>query len=207
MLRVGFLVSGGGTNLQAIIDKKECSYLDKCELAVVISSKPAVYALERAEKHGIPSVCVPRKAFDNIDDYDKALIEQFESFGAELIVFAGFTVLLGKRFSDRYKGKMVNVHPALIPSFCGKGFYGLVPHQKALEYGVKVTGATVHFVELEADSGPIILQKAVYIREEDTPETLQKRVMEEAEWEILPEAIKLISEGRVAIEGRRVRII
>jgi phosphoribosylglycinamide formyltransferase-1 len=206
MLRLGFLVSGGGTNLQAIIDKKESGYLDKCELAVVISSKPGVYALERAEKYGIPSICVPRKSFDNIDDYDKALIEQFERYSADLIVFAGFNVLLGERFNNRYKGKMINVHPALIPSFCGKGFYGLATHEKVLEYGVKITGATVHFIELEADSGPIIIQKPVYVRDDDTPETLQKRVMEEAEWEILPEAIKLISEGRVVVDGRKVRI-
>jgi phosphoribosylglycinamide formyltransferase-1 len=207
MLKIGVLVSGGGTNLQAVIDKIESGYLDSCLISTVVSSRPGVHALERAAKRGIPSVCIARKAFTSLEDYDTALIEHFEAHNVELVVMAGFLSILGEKFNERYRGRIINVHPALIPSFCGKGFYGIVPHQKALEYGVKVTGATVHFVELEADTGPIILQKAVYIRDDDTPETLQKRVMEEAEQEILPEAIKLFSEGRLVLEGRKVRII
>lgn len=206
MLRVGVLVSGGGTNLQAIIDRMENGYLKDCSIVTVVSSKPGVFALERAKKHGIPGTCISRKSFASIDEYDVALVEHFKSCNVDLVVMAGFLSILGDRFNEAYKNKIINVHPALIPSFCGKGYYGIIPHQKAIEYGVKVTGATVHFVELEADAGPIILQKAVYIREDDTPETLQKRVMEEAEWEILPEAIKLFAEGRLVIEGRKVKI-
>lgn len=207
MLKIGVLVSGGGTNLQAIIDKIESGCLKNCTIAAVVSSKPGVYAMERARRHNIPAMCVARKDFNSIDEYDAALIQCMEKFGVELVVMAGFLSILGEKFIKRFEGRIINVHPALIPSFCGKGYYGIIPHQKALEYGVKVTGATVHFVEIEADTGPIILQKAVYIKDDDTPETLQKRVMEEAEWEILPEAIKLYSEGRLAIEGRKVKII
>jgi len=207
MLKLGVLVSGGGTNLQAIIDKIESGYLNNCEIVTVVSSKPDVYALERARKHNIEGVCIARKNFNSIEEYDRALIEHLEKRGVDLVVMAGFLSILGETFTKRYKDSIINVHPSLIPSFCGKGYYGLIPHIKALEYGVKVTGATVHFVELEADAGPIILQKAVYVREDDTPETLQKRVMEEAEWDILPRAIKLISENKVVVEGRRVRIL
>lgn len=207
MLKIGVLVSGGGTNLQAIIDKVESGYLSNCTITTVVSSRPGTYALERARKHNIEGVCIARKSFDTIEEYDLALISHLDSHGADLVVMAGFLSILGETFTKRYEGRIINVHPALIPSFCGKGYYGLTPHVKALEYGVKVTGATVHFVELEADAGPIILQKAVYIEEGDTPETLQKRVMEEAEWDILPKAIKLISENKVIIEGRRVKIL
>jgi phosphoribosylglycinamide formyltransferase-1 len=207
MLKIGVLVSGGGTNFQAILDKMENGYIKDCEIVTVISSRPNVYALERASKYNIPSICISRKNFESIDEYDTALIEHLEGYGVELVVLAGFLSLLGERFNKRYENRIINVHPALIPSFCGKGYYGLIPHQKAIEYGVKVTGATVHFVELEADAGPIILQKAVYVREDDTPEILQKRVMEEAEWEILPEAIKLFAEKRLVVEGRKVRIL
>lgn len=207
MLKLGVLVSGGGTNLQAIIDKIESGYLNNCEIVTVVSSKPDVYALERARKHNIEGVCIARKNFNSIEEYDRALIEHLEKRGVDLVVMAGFLSILGETFTKRYKDSIINVHPSLIPSFCGKGYYGLIPHVKALEYGVKVTGATVHFVELEADAGPIILQKAVYVKEDDTPETLQKRVMEEAEWDILPRAIKLISENKVVVEGRRVRIL
>lgn len=206
MLNVGILVSGGGSNLQAIIDKIESGYIKNCRIATVVSSKHNAYALERAQKHGIPSICISRKSFSSIEEYDDALISHFESSEVELVLMAGFLSILGSSFIKKYENKIINIHPALIPAFCGKGFYGIIPHQKALEYGVKVTGATVHFVELEADAGPIILQKAVYIKEDDTPETLQKRVMEEAEWQLLPEAVKLYSEGRLMIEGRRVRI-
>jgi len=207
MLKLGVLVSGGGTNLQAIIDKIESGYIENCKIVTVVSSKPGVYALERAKNHNIPTVCIAKKTFSSIEEYDNALIEHFEKYEVELIVLAGFLSILGEGFNKRFGGRVINVHPALIPSFCGKGYYGIVPHQKALEYGVKVTGATVHFVELETDGGPIILQKAVYINDEDTPETLQKRVMEEAEWDILPQAIKLIAAGRIVVEGRKVRIL
>lgn len=206
MLKIGVLVSGGGTNLQAIIDNVESGYLSNCSIVTVVSSRPDTYALERARKHNIEGVCIAKKSFPSIEEYDRALISQLDSHGVDLVVLAGFLSILGETFTKSYEGRIINVHPALIPSFCGKGYYGLTPHIKALEYGVKVTGATVHFVELEADEGPIILQKAVYIKEDDTPEILQKRVMEEAEWDILPRAIKLISENRIVIEGRRVKI-
>ncbi len=207
MLKVGVLVSGGGTNLQAILDKKASGYLPECEFVSVVASKPGVYALERAANFGIPGTVICKKDYESQDAYDKALVEHFTEKGVGLIVLAGFLTILGKTFMDAFEGRIINVHPALIPSFCGKGFYGLKPHEKALEYGVKVTGATVHFVELEADAGPIILQKAVYIKEDDTAETLQRRVMEEAEWEILPEAIKLFSEDKLKLEGRIVKIL
>lgn len=207
MLKIGVMVSGGGTNLQAIIDKIESGYLKNCSIVTVVSSRRGAYALERAKKHGIPTKCFIKKDFPTIADYDAALIEHFRKYNVDLIVLAGFLSMIGEKLIEKYKNRIINVHPSLVPSFCGKGFYGIIPHQKAIEYGVKVTGATVHFVELEYDSGPIILQKAVYIREDDTPETLQRRVMEEAEWEILPEAIKLFSEGKLVVEGRKVRII
>lgn len=207
MLKIGVLVSGGGTNLQAIINKIEDGYLHNCSIELVIASRQNAYALERANKHGIPAVCLARKEYSSIEDYDEALIRHFSDHGVELIVMAGFLSMVGSKFNNAFKNRIINIHPSLIPSFCGKGFYGIVPHQKALEYGVKVTGATVHFVELEYDSGPVILQKAVYINEDDTPETLQRRVMEEAEWEILPEAVKLFSEGRLVVEGRKVKIL
>ncbi len=207
MLNIGVLVSGGGTNLQAIIDKIESGYLNNCRIVTVVSSRTGVYALERAAKHDIPSAAIPRKNYAGIDEYDKALVEHFKKYNTDFIVMAGFLSMAGEHFNSEYKHRIINIHPSLIPSFCGKGFYGIIPHQKALEYGVKVTGATVHFVELEYDSGPIILQKAVYVKPDDTPETLQKRVMEEAEWEILPEAIKLYSEGRLKLEGRKVIIL
>jgi phosphoribosylglycinamide formyltransferase-1 len=206
MLKIGVLVSGGGTNLQAIIDKIESGQLKNCSIETVVSSKPGVYALKRAEKHGIPCVCIQRKDYMSQDEYDDALLNHFEKYGVGLVVMAGFLSMAGEKFVNRYKNKIMNIHPSLIPSFCGKGYYGIIPHEKALEYGVKVTGATVHFVDLDYDSGPIILQKAVYVHDDDTPETLQKRVMEEAEWVILPEAIRLFSEGRIAVEGRKVRI-
>lgn len=207
MLNIGVLVSGGGTNLQAIIDRIEDGYLKECRIATVVSSRAGVYALERSKKHNIPGVCIARRDFESVDDYDKALIEHFDKCDVDLVVMAGFLSILGEGFVSKYQNRIINIHPALIPSFCGKGYYGLIPHQKAIEYGVKVTGATVHFVELEADAGPIILQKAVYIKDDDTPESLQKRVMEEAEWELLPKAIKLFSEGRLKVEGRKVRIL
>jgi len=206
MLKIGVLVSGGGTNLQAIIDKIENGQLKNCSIETVVSSKPGAYALKRAEKHGIPCACIQRKDYMSQDEYDDALLNHFEKYDVGLIVMAGFLSMAGEKFVNSYKNKIMNIHPSLIPSFCGKGYYGIIPHEKALEYGVKVTGATVHFVDLDYDSGPIILQKAVHVHDDDTPETLQKRVMEEAEWVILPEAIRLFSEGRITVEGRKVRI-
>ena len=204
MLKIAVLVSGGGTNLQAIIDAIESGYLSDCTITAVISSKRDVFALARAERHGIKAVCVPRKECVDLQEFEEKILAELEKSEAELIVYAGFLSILGETVLQKYKNKMINVHPALIPSFCGKGFYGLKPHEEAIKYGVKITGATVHFVDIEADTGPIILQKAVKIRTGDTPEILQKRVMEEAEQIILPKAIKLISEGKISIEGRIV---
>lgn len=207
MLNIGVLVSGGGSNLQAIIDKIESGYIKDVKIVTVVSSKPDVYALQRAKEHGINGTSISRKSFTNMDDYDDALISHFVEHNVGLVVMAGFLSILGERFNKYYSKRVINIHPSLIPAFCGRGFYGIIPHQHVLESGVKVTGATVHFVELEADTGPIILQKAVYVEDNDTPETLQKRVMEQAEWEILPEAIKLFAENRLVVEGKRVKIV
>lgn len=206
MLNLGVLVSGGGTNLQAIIDAVEQGCLERCRIAIVVSSRKDAYALERAEKHGLPAICLPRKG-KTVKEYDRLLVDHLKKHNIDLVVLAGFMCILGPLFNREFRHRAMNVHPSLIPSFCGRGFYGTTPHEKALEYGVKITGATVHFVELETDSGPIILQKPVEVRDDDTVETLQKRVMREAEWKILPEAVKLFSEGRLVVEGRRVRII
>lgn len=193
MFRIGVLVSGGGTNLQAIIDRIEDGYLSNCEITSVVSSKEGVFALERAKKHGISARCIARKAYSNTEEYSSALAAHFEQENVDLIVLAGFLTVLSENFIKKFENKIINVHPSLIPSFCGKGFYGLIPHEEALKYGVKVTGATVHFVNGEVDGGKIILQKAVYVQDGDTPEVLQARVMKEAEHIILPEAIKKLS--------------
>lgn len=207
MLKIGVLVSGGGTNLQAIIDKIESGYLQNCEIVTVVSSKNDVYALERAKKHNIDSVVISKKEYSDIDEYDKVLIEHLKNHNVGLVVLAGFLSILGNRFISEFENKIINIHPALVPAFSGRGHYGIKPHVEAIECGVKITGATVHFVNNETDAGPIILQKAVTVDDGDTPEKLQERVMKEAEWEILPEAIKLFSEGRLKIEGKRVKII
>ncbi len=206
MLKIGVMVSGGGTNLQAIIDSIESGYLKDCSIVTVISSRDDTYALKRAERHNIPSVCIPRKNYSTLEEYDNALIAHLKKYDVGLVVMAGYLSIVGEKFINEFNNRIINIHPSLIPAFCGKGYYGIIPHEKALEYGVKVTGATVHFVTLEPDAGPIILQKAIYVKEDDTPEVLQKRVMQEAEWEILSEAIKLFSEGSLIIEGRKVRI-
>ena len=206
MLKIAVMVSGGGTNLQAIIDSISSGYLKDCTISTVISSKEGAYALERAQNNDISSAVISRKNFESFDWYEAALIAHLSQYDIDLIVLAGFLSMLGKKVVNKYEGRIINVHPSLIPSFCGKGFYGIIPHEKAIEYGVKVTGATVHFVDENYDTGPVILQKAVYIKEDDTPQVLQKRVMEEAEWVILSEAIKLFSEGRLEVEGRKVRI-
>ena len=205
MLKVGVLVSGGGTNLQAILDNIESGYINNAKIVTVISSNPEAYALKRAEKYGINAVCIKKKDFSDEESFLNAMEKHLDSFGVELIVLAGFMTVLGKSFTEKYKNKIINIHPALIPSFCGDGFYGLKVHEEALKKGVKVTGATVHFVNQETDGGPIILQKAVEVQDDDTPEILQKRVMEQAEWKIFPEAVKLISEGKIVVEGNKVR--
>ncbi len=193
MKKVAVLVSGGGTNLQALIDAKNSGRLANCEFCGVISSKPGVFALERAKNAGIPSYVLDRKSFGaDSEGYTDALLSLLKSIGAELVVLAGFLVIIGEKLIEAYPDKIINVHPSLIPSFCGDGFYGLKVHEAALARGVKVTGATVHFVNGITDGGRIILQKAVYVKDGDTPETLQRRVMEEAEWKILPEALEML---------------
>lgn len=193
MIRVGVLVSGGGTNLQAIIDAVKKGDITNASLEVVISNKKDAYALTRARENGIPAECVCIKDYDTREEFNKALTDKIDSYNLDLIVLAGFLVVLPPELTSKYKNKIINIHPSLIPSFCGNGFYGLHVHEKALERGVKVTGATVHFVDEGTDTGPIIYQKAVEVKPGDTPETLQKRVMEEAEWKILPAAINAIA--------------
>ena len=195
--RVVVLVSGGGTNLQALIDAQQRGELKNGFLACVISSNPDAYALERARQAGISTKVVSRKSYASREAYDEALLAALKEAQADLIVLAGFLLVLGEKVVKAYDRRMINVHPSLIPSFCGDGYYGLRVHEAALEYGVKVTGATVHFVNEVADGGQIILQKAVDIHEDDTPESLQKRVMEEAEWVLLPKAVSLFCEGKL----------
>ena len=175
MLKIGVLVSGGGTNLQAVIDSIESGYIKNAEIVTVISSKEGAYALERAKKHNIKGVLIKKNDYNSFEEYTNAMISHLESCGAELIVLAGFMTVLSGEFIKKYENRIINIHPSLIPSFCGNGFYGIKVHEAALKKGVKVTGATVHFVNEETDGGPIILQKAVYIEDGDTPETLQKK--------------------------------
>lgn len=184
--KIAVLVSGGGTNLQALIDAQSEGIITSGEIALVLSNKADAYALTRAEQAGIETACVLRKSFDSQEAFESAIIKTLEDKGIELIVLAGFMCILSERFTSRFADRIINVHPSLIPSFCGKGFYGLHVHEAALAYGVKVSGATVHFVNEIPDGGKIIMQKAVEVREGDTPEILQKRIMEEAEWKILP---------------------
>ena len=193
MIRVGVLVSGGGTNLQAIIDAVKNKTITNASVEVVISNKKDAYALTRAKENNIAAECVCVKDYETREEFNKALIEKIDSYNLDLIVLAGFLVVLPPELIAKYRNKIINVHPSLIPSFCGNGFYGLHVHEKALERGVKVTGATVHFVDEGTDTGPIIYQKAVEVLSDDTPETLQKRVMEQAEWKILPQAINAIA--------------
>lgn len=198
MLRVLVCVSGGGTNLQAILDAKEAGKLENVELVRVISNKKDAYALERAKKAGIEGICVSPKDFPDREAFHGALLAAVDEAAPDLIVLAGFLVVLPAEVIARYRNRIINIHPSLIPSFCGKGYYGLKVHEAALTRGVKITGATVHFVDEGTDTGPIILQKAVMVQEGDTPEILQRRVMEEAEWVILPEAIERIAAGYVS---------
>ena len=206
MVRIAVLVSGGGTNLQALIDAQARGELKNGAIAAVISSKPGAYALERAEKAGIPGYVVARKEFSSNREMTLALVDKLRELDIGLVVLAGFMHILTEEMVAAYPNAILNVHPALIPSFCGAGYYGLHVHEAALDYGVKVTGATVHFVNEEPDGGPIVLQKAVEIQEGDTPEVLQRRVMEQAEWRILPQAVSLFCEGRLSVEGRLVHI-
>lgn len=206
MLRIGVLVSGGGTNLQAIIDAIHNKVITNAEIEVVISNNKNAYALERARKNGIEAVCISPKDYTGRSLFNQALMEKIDAYRLDLIVLAGCMVVLPEELIRKYPNRIINIHPALIPSFCGKGYYGLRVHEKALERGVKLTGATVHFVDEGTDTGPIILQKAVEVQEDDTPEILQRRVMEEAEWKIMPQAINLIANGAVSVEDRKVRI-
>ena len=202
MLNIAVLVSGGGTNLGALLKAEREGKIKNGKITKVISSRPDAYALERAKSYGVPTAVVDRKAIGDPQKFDDAVYDELEKAGADLIVLAGFLYILSGRISKRYENKIINVHPALIPSFCGPGYYGLRVHEEALKAGVKITGATVHFVNEVADGGPIILQGAVEVKRGDTPETLQKRVMEEAEWKLLPK-VSLICEGRVElINGR-----
>ena len=199
MLKIAVCVSGGGTNLQAIIDAVENGTITNTEIKVVISNNKNAYALERAKNHNIEGICISPKDYESRAEFNKAFLEKLDSYEVDLVVLAGFLVVIPPEMIAKYRNRIINVHPSLIPSFCGTGFYGLKVHEGALERGVKVTGATVHFVDEGTDTGPIILQKAVYIENGDTAEVLQKRVMEQAEWVILPKAIDLIANDKVTI--------
>lgn len=205
-MNIVVLVSGGGTNLQALIDAQERGELEPGKITCVISSKPGVFALERAKKHGIATRVLNRKDYDDIHAYSAAMRDALLEEKADLVVYAGFLTILDSQVVEAFPGKMMNVHPALIPSFCGKGFYGLHVHEAVLESGVKVTGATVHFVTEDCDAGPIIAQKAVDVLESDTPETLQRRVMEQCEWKLLPRAVSLFCNGKIKIVGNKTEI-
>lgn len=204
--RIAVLVSGGGTNLQALIDAQNRGELGGGKIVAVISSKAGAYALERAKKAGIDGFVLPRKDFDSNREMTVALVQMLKELQIDLVVLAGCMIIFTQELVDAYPNAIMNVHPALIPSFCGEGFYGLHVHEKALAYGVKLSGATVHFVSAECDGGPIIAQKAVEVLPNDTPEVLQKRIMEQAEWKLLPEAVRLFCEGRITVEGRTVII-
>ena len=206
MLRLGVLVSGGGTNLQAIIDRIEDKTITNAEIAVVISNNQGAYALERAKTHGIQAECISPKDFADREEFHKALLKELQKIKVDLVVLEGYLVAIPPVIVEAYPNRIINIHPSLIPSFCGTGFYGLKVHEGVLDRGVKVTGATVHFVDTGTDTGPIILQKAVEVQNGDTPQILQKRVMEEAEWKILPAAIDLIANDRVTVENNKVFI-
>ena len=206
MLRVAVMVSGGGTNLQALIDAVEAGTIEHTQIVAVISNKKDAYALERAEKHGILGLCISPKDFAGRDAFGRALVQALQEKQADLVVLAGYLVILPEILVQAYQNRMINIHPSLIPSFCGAGYSGLKVHEAVLARGVKVTGATVHFVDEGTDTGPIILQKAVEVHPDDTPKTLQQRVMEQAEWKILPQAVRLIAQGRVSVAGGIVKI-
>ena len=206
MLKIVVMVSGGGTNLQAIIDGVKDGTISNTEIAGVISNNKNAYALLRAQESGIPNVCVSPKDFASREKFNEALLETVDGFAPDLIVLAGFLVVIPPAMTEKYQNRMINIHPSLIPAFCGTGFYGLKVHEAALARGVKVVGATVHFVDEGTDTGPILLQKAVEVKQGDTPEVLQRRVIEQAEWKILPQAIDLIANGRVKVENKKALI-
>lgn len=206
MKNIVVLVSGGGTNLQALIDAQGRGELKNGKITCVISSNPNAYALERAKNNGIDTEVIRRKDFAEFNDYDTALTELLQSKNADVVVLAGFMTILGKKVIDAFENRIINIHPALIPSFCGEGYYGLKVHEEALKKGVKVTGATAHFVNEVCDGGPIIIQKAVEVKTGDTPEILQKRVMEQAEWKILPKAVSLFCEDKIKVIGNKTEI-
>lgn len=206
MLKIAVCVSGGGTNLQAIIDAIAEGTITNTEISVVISNNKGAYALERARQNNIEHICISPKDYESREAFNEDFLAKLDSYRVDLVVLAGFLVVLPPQMIAEYRNRIINIHPALIPSFCGKGYYGLKVHEGVLDRGVKVTGATVHFVDEGTDTGPIILQKAVAVEQGDTPEVLQRRVMEQAEWVILPEAIHLIANGRVSVAEGRVHI-
>jgi phosphoribosylglycinamide formyltransferase-1 len=207
MLNIAVLVSGGGTNLQALIDAQKNGIITNGRIVCVISNRNGVYALERAKNNGIPACVISRKDYNSAEEFDNALLCKLKEVKADLVVLAGFLSILGDSVINAYENKIINIHPSLIPSFCGPGYYGLHVHEQVLKYGVKITGATVHFVSSVVDGGAIILQKAVEIKDDDTPEILQRRVMEQAEWVILPRAVALFCDGKLKVCGRKVKII
>ena len=206
MLRVGVLVSGGGTNLQAIMDAVDSGKITNAEISLVVSNNPGAYALNRAESRGIPAKCISPKTFENREEFHKALLLELQENKIDLVVLAGFLVAIPPMIVEAYPNRIINIHPSLIPSFCGVGFYGLHVHEGVLARGVKVTGATVHFVDTGTDTGPFPLHNALEVRQGDTPEVLQRRVMEEAEWKILPKAIDLIANNKVSVQNGKVCI-
>lgn len=206
MLKIAVCVSGGGTNLQAIMDAVDNGIITNTKISVVISNNKNAYALERAKKHGIEAVCISPKEYEDRDRFNEAFLQKLNSYKVDLVVLAGFLVVLPERLIKQYRNRIINIHPSLIPSFCGTGFYGIKVHEEALSRGVKVTGATVHFVDEGTDTGPILLQKAVEVQQGDTPEILQRRVMEQAEWVILPQAIDLIANEKVSVTDGHVII-
>ncbi len=207
MLKIAVLVSGGGTNLQAVIDAIENGTIRNTEIKVVISNNKNAYALERAKNHGIEALCISPKDYEDRAKFNEAFLEKLNSYEVDLVVLAGFLVVIPEKMVQQYRNRIINIHPSLIPSFCGTGFYGLKVHEGVLSRGVKVTGATVHFVDEGTDTGPIILQKAVEVQQGDTPEVLQRRVMEQAEWIIMPQAIDLIANGKVSVVDGKVVIL
>lgn len=206
MLKLAVCVSGGGTNLQAIMDAIDNGTITNAKIEVVISNNKNAYALERAKNHGIQSVCISPKDYESREAFNQDFLAKLDSYQVDLVVLAGFLVVIPEAMIKSYRNRIINIHPSLIPSFCGTGYYGLKVHEGVLNRGVKVTGATVHFVDEGTDTGPIILQKAVEVKQDDTPEVLQRRVMEQAEWIIMPKAIDLIANGRVAVDNGHVRI-
>ena len=207
MKNIAVLVSGGGKNLQALIDAQGRGEIPNGKITLVVSSNPNAYALQRAESNSIPTKVIRRKDYSEFSNYDTALTDLLQSKNIDLVVLAGFMTILGKKVIKAFENKIINIHPSLIPSFCGEGFYGLKVHEKALERGVKITGATAHFVDEICDNGPIIIQKAVEIQNGDTPEILQKRVMEQAEWKILPKAVALFCNDKIKVVGNKTEIL